>query len=248
MNNGWIKLHRSIRDKGYYQDSQYVHLWLHLMLLASHDETEFLWNGKIVKLKGGQFVTGRQKMAKETGINEYKIERILKCFETEQQIAQQKTSKYRLITILNWDKYQKLHNDLHDERTTTAQPLHTFKNYKKVKNKTPAGDDPDKNTFLKDKQWNELIDAFADVNPMYTQFYYNVQQRKALDELAKTLGFDKCLNTIKALKSIISKPYAPRITSPIDLKRDLGKLVTFYNQEKNKEVTGSKFNQPNFII
>lgn len=103
-------------------------------------------------------------------------------------------------------------------------------------------------TFLHGKEWNELIDAFSEVNPMYSQFYMLPYQRKALDELAKTIGFEKLKNTILALKDITSKPYAPKITSPTDLKRDLGKLISFYNQEKNKGLTESKFNKPNYIL
>jgi phage replication O-like protein O len=104
------------------------------------------------------------------------------------------------------------------------------------------------NTFLKGEEWNQLIDSFADVNPMYLDFYKLPHQRKALDELAKSIGFEKLKNTIIALKDITSKPYAPKITSPTELKRDLGKLIAFYNQEKNKEIVGSKFNKPNYIL
>ena len=34
------------------------------------------------------------------------MERILNCFESEQQIEQQNNSKFRIISICNWDKYQ----------------------------------------------------------------------------------------------------------------------------------------------
>lgn len=130
MNNGWIKIHRGIQDKGYYTDSHYVHLWIHLLMKANHEEKEFLWNGKIIKLNRGQFVTGRLKLAKETGIEQSKVERILNLFETEQQIEQQKTSKYRLITILKYDKYQHNEQQMNNKRTTNEhkQELKNYKN------------------------------------------------------------------------------------------------------------------------
>lgn len=40
-------------------------------------------------------------------IEETKVQRILKTFENEQQIAQQTSNQNRLITILNWGCYQK---------------------------------------------------------------------------------------------------------------------------------------------
>ena len=37
---------------------------------------------------------------------ESKVKRILKSFENEHQIEQQTANKNRLITVVNWDKYQ----------------------------------------------------------------------------------------------------------------------------------------------
>ena len=88
-------------------------------------------------------------------------------------------------------------------------------------------------------QWNHLIDGFESVNPMFRDFYKNKSERKALEELTKSITYEKLLATIKQLSSITSLPYAPKITKPTELKRDLGKLVTFYNQEKSK-LTGNK--------
>ena len=119
MDTGWIKLHRKIVDKGYYRNSKYVHLWVHLLLLANHKSKEFMWNGQIILIKGGQMITGRKELAKATGISETSIERILECLESEHQIEQQKTTKYRLITIVNWENHQKLDTKTDNKRTQT---------------------------------------------------------------------------------------------------------------------------------
>lgn len=103
---GWIKLHRKLQNKGYYKNSKFVHLWIHLLLKANHEAKEFMWNNTIIVIKEGQFITGRKQLSQETGISETSIERILKTLENEQQIGQQTTTKYRLITILNWKEYQ----------------------------------------------------------------------------------------------------------------------------------------------
>jgi hypothetical protein len=105
---GWIKLHRSILEKGWIKKPEYVQLWVVLLLMASHDNREYFWNGKTVKLKSGQLITGRKALSEKTGISQTTIERILKCFESEHQIGQQKTSTSRLISILNWSKHQQV--------------------------------------------------------------------------------------------------------------------------------------------
>lgn len=140
MSEDWIKSYRKTRHKGWYKKSQYVHLWGHLLYKASYIETEFFWNGKTIRLKPGQFITGRKKLSEETGINESMVERILKLFEKEGQIEQQKTNKYRLITVLNWGRYQNTEQPVNNKRTTDEQPVNTFnkdKELKKEKNNTP---------------------------------------------------------------------------------------------------------------
>lgn len=128
---GWVSIFRSLKNKGYYNDSEYVHLWIHLLLSVNYEESEFLWNDKIIKVKQGQFITGRKRLSFDTGINESKIERILKCFESEQQIEQQKTTKYRLITILKWKSYQDIDNKMNSKRTTSEQQVNTNNNNNK---------------------------------------------------------------------------------------------------------------------
>lgn len=132
MSSGWIKLHRKLLDKGYYKNSQYVHLWVHLLLLANHKEHEFMHDGKIFLIKEGQLLTGRKQLVNATGIPATTIERILNMLESEHQIGQQKTSKYRIITILNW----KDHQERTPERTSGGHLADTYKNEKNEKKNT----------------------------------------------------------------------------------------------------------------
>lgn len=135
MEQGWIKLHRKIVEKGYYRNSKYVHLWVHLLLLANHKSKEFMWNNQIILVKEGQLITGRDSLALATGISQSSIERILNMLEIEHQIEQQKTTKYRLITIVNWKEHQNMNSKVDNKRTTNGQQTDTNKNVKKDKNK-----------------------------------------------------------------------------------------------------------------
>jgi len=133
MNQGYIKLYRSLLEKGFYNNSKYVHLWIHILLKANWEEKEILWNGKLVKLKSGQFITGRKTLSKETKIKESTIEDILKTFENEQQIRQRTTTKFRIITIQNWDKYQDASKNPTAKATTEQQQSDTDKKDNKEK-------------------------------------------------------------------------------------------------------------------
>ena len=138
MSNGWIKLHRKMLDNPVvFKDADHVAIWIYLLLEATHVDYPTLFGGKKVVLKPGQLVTGRKKISERTGVDEYKVMRVLKCFETEHQIAQQKERYGTLISILAWDEYQDTAQQnaqqLHNDCTTTAQQLHTKQEHKNIR-------------------------------------------------------------------------------------------------------------------
>ena len=126
-------------EKGYYKKSDYIHLWIHILLKANHAPKEFWFNGENIMVNRGQFITGRKKLNDETGISESKIERILNFLEkNEQQIEQQKTNRNRLISILNYGRYQlseqQIEQPVNNQRTTSEQPVNTNNNYNNKNN------------------------------------------------------------------------------------------------------------------
>jgi len=135
---GWIKLHRSLLDKGYYKDSEAIHLWVHLLIMASHKNRETMFNGHLIKLESGQLITGRLKLSEQTGISQTSIRRILKLLEINHQIDQQKTSGGTCISIRNWSKFQEADQPIDqrptNDRPTTDQRLTTIQEGKEVKN------------------------------------------------------------------------------------------------------------------
>ena len=156
-NQGWIKLHRKLLENPIVQRSQYWHLWTFLLLRASHNESGFIWNGKRVSLHAGQLLTGRTHLSQDTGISESTIERILSYLESEHQIEQQKTNKFRIITIKNWEKYQSQYDreqQADNKRTTDGQQADTFKNKEEcIRMKKKKGDPRPLQIF---EHWNFL--------------------------------------------------------------------------------------------
>jgi hypothetical protein len=160
MNDGYVKIYRSLRDKGYYKKEGYVHLWVHLIMCATYQEKEYVINGEIKHLQPGQFITSRQSLSRDTGIQESKIERALDLFEIEQQIEQQGYSKFRIISILNWDKYQnneqQIEQQMNSKRTASEQQVNTINKEKKEKkenNKSLTLPD-----WLEPSLWNDFIE------------------------------------------------------------------------------------------
>lgn len=221
MELGWIKLHRKLALKGYYKKSAYVHLWIHLLLRANRQQEEFMWDGGITAVKEGQLLTGRKSLSQQTGISETTIERILDLLEKEGQIGQQKTTKNRLITILNWKSYQSVDN----KRTTDGQQADTNKNTKKEEKDTAPS---------ADGRIPLVIDLFKDINPTYKKWFGNTSQRKAVANLLERYGFEQLQKVIALLLKTNKIQYLPTITTPYQLEEKWASLEAGLTKEKNK--------------
>ena len=139
MNEGWVKIHRKILENPVVcKDSDYLSVWIFLLLNATHKELPFMFNGNKIILQPGQLVTCKKNISFKLSVNESKIFRILKLFESEQQIEQQITRHGRLVTLLNWKDYQKderqNEQQMNDNRTTNEQQVNANKNVKNDNN------------------------------------------------------------------------------------------------------------------
>ena len=163
MHNGYIALHRKILENPIVcKDTEHMAVWIYLLLNATHTNYDSMFKGERVTLKPGQLLTGRKSIAAKLKINESKVQRILKTFESEQQIEQVTSNQNRLITIIRWNDYQKnkqpTEQPLNNERTTSEQPLNTNNNVNKVNNvKNVYGEF----VLLTDKQYIDLLDRLT---------------------------------------------------------------------------------------
>ncbi len=138
MNEGWVKLYRSLLDHPRFRDGAWLKVWLFLLCRATHAAYRVVFEGKDTMLQPGQLITSRQTIVDFCKVERSKVERILKKLESEHQIEQLTTSACRLITITNWDRYQRseqpIEQQVSNDRATSEQRVSTHKNGKKVEN------------------------------------------------------------------------------------------------------------------
>ena len=86
------------------------------------------------------------------------------------------------------------------------------------------------------KEINTLIDLFQHINPSYALFFKQKSQRAALERLIALpqLGYSQIEKAIITLQVTNSMPYAPVITTPIQLENKLASLIAFVKKEKVK--------------
>jgi hypothetical protein len=130
MAEGWISLHRKLLSNPIAGNPESFALWVRLLLMASHTDTDILVGRQSVHLKRGQLVTGRKILSELTGIPESNVEYNIKLYERLGQIQQQTTNKYRIITIINYDSYQ----ETNSRKTADGQQMDTNNKNNNVNN------------------------------------------------------------------------------------------------------------------
>ena len=112
---GWIKLHRKIQDWQWYSDSNTFRLFIHLLLSANHKPQS--WKGVVIGR--GELATGRQSLSAQTGLSEQSVRTSLERLKSTNEITIKSTSKYSIVTIVNYDTYQ--FNDVEINQQTNQQ-------------------------------------------------------------------------------------------------------------------------------
>lgn len=179
-NLGYIRLSRNLINDKLYTDSEYLHIFIHIMLNVNFKDK--LANGVVVKKN--QFKTGRLSLAKQTGVGESKVERILTFLEENNYIKQQKTNKYRLITITCKD-----YTLISEQQSTTEQ--------QQSNNRATT-----KNTTNKDKESKEVKLSLEDFNSIYKTYNPKCRVIPEKDSLSykRTL---KVVNTLGGVSEVI---------------------------------------------
>ena len=150
-NEGWIKLHRKFMTWEWYTDDHMVRLFVHLLLEANHKPQR--WRG--ILIERGQLVTGRFKLSENTGISEQSIRTCLNRLKSTSEITIKSTSKYSIITICNYNKYNLATTEINqqinqqsNQQLTSNQPATNHK--QELKN--------DKNEKKKNNIAKEIFD------------------------------------------------------------------------------------------
>lgn len=104
--DGWVKIHRKIRDNWIWDNADYLKAWMDLIFRANFEEKRILFDGEIKEMKCGQFITSVRKLAEAWCWSNSRVLRFLKLLEEDGMIKRDSNSKRTLITIENYEFYQ----------------------------------------------------------------------------------------------------------------------------------------------
>ena len=107
---GWIALHRNIREHWVYQEKRVFskyEAWLDLLMDANHQNNKFLFDGQLIEVNRGEFITSVRQLCERWGWSNTKVNRFLEMLEHDQMLIRKSDSKKTAISIVNYDFYQR---------------------------------------------------------------------------------------------------------------------------------------------
>jgi len=223
------------------EDSIAFTLYIMLLYKACNKDTVVNFGGnKLIELKRGQTIFGRNKWKNYFGISPSGIEKILKRLEKVTcKVTCERSKNCTVVTIKNYDELVSMSQaESQVSNMSVTSEWHVSNTSKSVKSDKSVKNDRKKIEDISEiispeiENVNSLISKFQKINPSYKTFYANKTQRKCLERMVNEHGGEKMAKVIDALPAIVVKPYAPKITSPYELEKMFGKLILFISQEQ----------------
>ena len=166
---GWIKVYRELMYKPIWKQTtpQQKVILVTILLSANHEANTWIYNGKTYQCEPGQFVTSLENLAADCGkgVTIQNLRTALKLFEKLGFLTEQSTKNGRLITVVNWEKYQGQGDMLTNEITDSQQSINkastdSLTTIKEIKNDKNVKNEKKGNIGAHSAECKEIIDYF----------------------------------------------------------------------------------------
>lgn len=139
MDEGFIKLHRSILNWEWFHDDNTFKVFIYLLLNANWEDSRF----RGYEIPKGSLVIGYTSLSKRLGISVRSVRTAISHLKSTGEVTIQTTNRFSIATIVNWEKYQgriEQSDNQNDKQTVTQltvnrQASDTIKEIKNIRNK-----------------------------------------------------------------------------------------------------------------
>lgn len=113
MSEGWIAIHRELQHCWIADDKPYNYMsaWIDLLLLANHRSTKIPFDGKLLEIERGSFITSMLKLSDRWGWSRTKVKHFLDMLVEDKMIEYKSDNKKTSINVVNYRKYQDIDVD-----------------------------------------------------------------------------------------------------------------------------------------
>lgn len=106
MEQGWIKLHRSIFNHWLWKEDTKLKWWLDLLLMANHTTRKILLGNNLIEIPRGSLHTSVTKLAARWQSDKKTVKRFLDLLQKDSMISYSATPQGTTINISNYKDFQ----------------------------------------------------------------------------------------------------------------------------------------------
>lgn len=221
--NGFIKLFRRIGEWEWYSEPNTFKVFIHLLLDANIQDRAY--RGFVVKR--GSTLTSVSSIAEKNGLSVQNVRTALKRLEKTGEITINSQTKFSIISMANYDKYQSV-------QQTTNNQLTTPKEYKNIDSKESIK----RKEIHKEKKSDERFDELWKAYPKHVnkaKAKEKFEKMKVDDEL-----FQKMLDSIERFKQTDNwkkdnGQFVPHLTTWLNQQRWEDEIPTTYQRTNSDE-------------
>ena len=146
MEQGWVSLHRQIRDHWLWKDKPFARgqAWTDMILRANHLEAKIVIEGEVINIPEGAFFASETGLAADWGWSRKKVHGFIDVLTKEEMLGIKKHRKGAVFFLINYANFR---------YTGTAE--------EPQKNRTGTAQEPQRNTNNKDNNENNVNNSLS---------------------------------------------------------------------------------------
>lgn len=103
---GWISLHRKIKDHWIWKSQNRFQWWIDILLTVNHEEKKVLIKGSLIECKRGQSARSLESWAKDWNVTKKTVRDFFILLQKDNMIQFENVKISTRITVCNYDSYQ----------------------------------------------------------------------------------------------------------------------------------------------
>lgn len=103
---GWIKIHRQIKDHWIWKSQNRFQWWIDILLSVNHTDTKVLIKGNLIECKRGQSVRSLETWAKDWNVTKKTVKEFFELLQNDSMLLYESIQISTRITVCNYDNYQ----------------------------------------------------------------------------------------------------------------------------------------------
>ena len=126
MAEGWIKIHRQLKDHWLWKSERRLKWWIDILLTVNHSDSKVLIKGNLIECKRGQSIRSLDTWAKDWNVSKGAVRDFFRLLQSDGMLLTESLQFTTRITICKYEDYQTEINGKETQKKRTKNGKETF--------------------------------------------------------------------------------------------------------------------------